>query len=45
MSYKAPFINAWNPICKRYQWLRIVNVFSFNKGLSERSMRAKGARR
>jgi hypothetical protein len=30
MSYRTPFINVWNPICKRYQWLRTINIFSFN---------------
>jgi hypothetical protein len=30
MSYRTPFINIWNPICKKYQWLRIVNIFSIN---------------
>ena len=27
---RTPFINVWNPICKRYQWLRILNTFSIS---------------
>ena len=29
-GFRTPFINIWNPICKKYQWLRIVNIFSIN---------------
>ena len=28
MSYRTPFINIWNPICRKYQWLRTINIFS-----------------
>jgi hypothetical protein len=26
--FTTPMINIWNPICKRYQWLRTLNIFS-----------------
>ena len=22
-----PFINIWNPLCKKYQWVRVINRF------------------
>jgi hypothetical protein len=27
---KTPFINIWNPICKKYQYLRILNIFTYS---------------
>jgi len=24
---RTPYINIWNPICKKFQWVRIVNIF------------------
>jgi hypothetical protein len=29
-TIRTPFINVWNPICKKYQWLRVVNTFSIS---------------
>jgi len=28
--FTTPMINIWNPICKRYQWLRTLNIFSIS---------------
>jgi len=28
--FTTPMINIWNPICKRYQWLRTLNVLSIS---------------
>jgi len=28
--FTTPMINIWNPICKKYQWLRIVHIFSIS---------------
>jgi len=28
--FKTPFINVWNPICKKYQWLRVIYSFSIS---------------
>ena len=30
MTFTTPMINIWNPICKRYQWLRVLNIFSIS---------------
>lgn len=24
---KTPYLNIWNPICKKYQWVRAINIF------------------
>jgi hypothetical protein len=29
-GFKTPFINVWNPICRKYQWLRTVYIFSIS---------------
>ena len=29
-GFRTPFINIWNPICRKYQWLRTVNIFSIS---------------
>ena len=28
--FTTPMINIWNPICKKYQWLRPLNIFSIS---------------
>lgn len=28
--FTTPMINIWNPICKKYQWLRTLNIFSIS---------------
>lgn len=25
--FRTPYLNIWNPICKRYQWVRTLNIF------------------
>jgi hypothetical protein len=30
-NFRTPYINIWNPICKKYQWVRIVNLFKNNQ--------------
>jgi len=25
--FRTPYLNIWNPICKRYQWVRPLNIF------------------
>jgi hypothetical protein len=29
-GFRTPFINIWNPICRKYQWVRLVNIFSIS---------------
>jgi hypothetical protein len=28
--FTTPMINVWNPICKKYQWLRTLNILSIS---------------
>jgi hypothetical protein len=28
--FTTPMINIWNPICRKYQWLRTTNIFSIS---------------
>ena len=28
--FTTPMINIWNPICKKYQWLRTLNILSIS---------------
>jgi len=31
-SFNTPYINIWNPICKKYMWVRIIHCFiEYNK--------------
>ena len=30
MKINTPFIKIWNPICNRYQWVRIVTCFGYS---------------
>ena len=25
--FKTPYLNIWNPICKKYQWVIAINIF------------------
>ena len=27
MKFKTPYLNIWNPICKKYQWVQPVYIF------------------
>jgi hypothetical protein len=29
--FKTPYLNIWNPICKKYQWVIAINIFKNNQ--------------